>query len=78
MVVRVVLWSLGDARTTIDELRDRLEPLEAPSAWLWNEPAERFGALVVGDEPDISDRLTLARELIGKEPEAFEEFDALL
>ncbi len=77
MVVRIVLWSLGDARTTIDELRERLEPLEAPSAWLWNEPAERFGALVVGDELDVSDRLTLARELIGKAPDAYEEFDAL-
>ena len=76
MVVRIVLWSLGDARTTIDELRDRLEPLEAPSAWLWNEPAERFGALVVGDE-DVADRLALARELIGKAPDAYEEFDAL-
>lgn len=77
MIVRIVLWSLGDARTSVDELRDRLEPLEAPSAWLWNEPAERFGALVVGDEDDLADRLTLARELIGKEPEAFEEFDTL-
>ena len=78
MVVRIVMWSLGDARTTIDELRERLDPLETPSAWLWNEPAERFGALVVGDEVDVADHLALARELIGKEPEAFEEFDALL
>lgn len=77
MVVRIVLWSLGDARTSIDELRDRLEPLEKPSAWLWNEPAERFGALVVGSEDDLADRLALASELIGKEPDAFEEFDVL-
>ncbi len=77
MVVRIVLWSLGDARTSIDELRDRLEPLETPSAWLWNEPAERFGALIVGDEDDVAEALALARELIGKEPDAFEEFDRL-
>lgn len=77
MVVRIVLWSLGDSRTSVDELRDRLEPLETPSAWLWNEPAERFGALVVGDDDDVADRLALARELIGREPDAFEEFDTL-
>lgn len=77
MVVRIVLWSLGDAHTSIDELRDRLEPLETPSAWLWNEPAERFGALIVGGEDDVAEALALARELIGKEPDAFEEFDRL-
>lgn len=78
MLIRIVLWSIGESATTIDELRDRLEPLEAPSSWLFNEPAERFGALIVGDEAEAVGPVSLARELIGKEPEAFEEFDGLI
>lgn len=44
MVVRILIWSLFDSETTIDELRDTLPDLEEPSAWVWNEVAERFGA----------------------------------
>ena len=75
MIVRILLWSLFDSKTTIDELRERLPDLAAPSTWLWNEASERFGLVVVGD--DLPDDLGLIRNLIGREPEAFEEFDAL-
>ena len=75
MVVRILLWSLFDSSTTIDELRDRLPQLEPPSAWLWNDAAERFGALVVGDE--VPATVVDARTLIGREPDAYEEFDTL-
>lgn len=74
-LVRIVLWSLGDAQASVDELREQLPLLEPPSAWIWNEPAERFGGLIVGDEARI-EALAEARALIGKEPDAYEEFDA--
>ena len=75
MITRVLLWGLFDSKTTIDELREVLPELEPPSAWLWNEASERFGLLVHGaDElPDLS----RVRELIGREPDVFEEFDVL-
>ena len=47
MLVRILIWSLFDSKTTIEELRDSLAELEPPSAWLWNEASERFGVVVV-------------------------------
>ena len=76
MIVRVFIWGVFESSTTIDELRDTLAPLDAPSTWLWNEASERFGALVVGDE--LPDGLAEARALIGREPDAYEEFDTTL
>jgi hypothetical protein len=73
VVVRLFLWGLYDSSTTIDELRDTLSPLEAPSTWLWNDAAERFGALIAGDE--LPAGLAEARALIGRDADAFEEFD---
>ncbi len=76
MVVRIILWSLADALASQDELREKLPPLPEPNAWLWNEVNERFGALVF-DVDDVADGLAEARALIDKEPDLFEEFDAL-
>jgi hypothetical protein len=75
VIVRLFLWGLFESSTTIDELHSRLEALEPPSAWLWNEGSERFGALVVGDElpPGLAD----ARRLIGREPDVYEEFETV-
>ena len=50
MVVRIVIWSLFDSKTTLDELRDSLAGLETPSAWLWNEASERFGGVSFDDD----------------------------
>jgi hypothetical protein len=75
VIARVLLWSLFDSKTTIDELRTHLPPLDAPSAWLWNEASERFGLLAFGDE--LPEGVQRVRELIGREPEVGEEFDVL-
>ena len=75
MIARVLLWSLYDSKTTIDELRERLPALEPPSAWIWNEAGERFGLLAFGDE--VPAWLAGVRELIGTDPEVAEEFDVL-
>lgn len=74
MVVRILIWSLAEAKTSLDELRDTLAPLPSPSTWIWNDVSDRFGALVV-DEDDVAGPLADARALIGREPDVFEEFD---
>ena len=75
MIARVLLWSLFDSQTTIDELRTRLPDLASPSAWVWNEASERFGLIAFGD--DAPSDLERIRDLIGHEAEVFEEFDVL-
>lgn len=75
MLVRILIWSLFDSKTTIDELRSSLPELEPPSAWVWNEASERFGVVVFGDE--LPGAVAEARELIGRDPNVAEEFDIL-
>jgi hypothetical protein len=72
VIVRLFLWNLGDSRTTLEELQARLPELKPPSAWVANEAAERFGLVAFGDEaPDLRS----VRELIGRDPDAAEEFE---
>ena len=72
MIVRLLVWNLADSKTTLDELREHLPPLEPPDVWISNEASERFGLVSFGEElPDLS----RVRELIGKDPEIGEEFD---
>lgn len=81
MLVRVLLWGLGDAKASIDELRDLLEllePLDPPSCWLVNEGGDRFGLVLFAEEDDVlPGQLAEVRSLVGKEPDVYEEFDAL-
>ena len=75
MIVRILIWSLFDSKTTIAELRDSLPELEPPSAWIWNEASERFGLVFFGE--DLPEDVGRVRELIGTDPVVYEEFDAL-
>lgn len=75
MIARVLLWSLFDSKTTIEELREQLPELDPPSAWIWNEASERFGLILLGGT--LPDGMERVRDLIGHEPEVFEEFDVL-
>ncbi len=70
MTVRLLLWSLADSKTTLDELRAQLPELPEGDAWISDEPTERFGLISFSGEvpPEI-------RELIGKDPEIGEEFE---
>ena len=83
MIVRLVLWSLADSKTTLAELRHHLG--DAPEdmhglrfrAWISDETTERFGAIELWEsaeaaEQEIPERV---RELIGKDPEVGETFD---
>ena len=75
MIVRILLWSIFDSKTSIDELRDGLHALPPPSEWIWSESAERFGLLAFGNE--LPERVGWARDLIGSDPDIYEEFDTL-
>jgi hypothetical protein len=75
VIVRILVWSLFDSKTTIDELRDLLPELAPTSEWIWNEAGERFGMVCFGEE--LPPELEHARGLIGRDPEVYEEFDTL-
>jgi hypothetical protein len=75
VIVRILIWSLFDSKTTIDELRTSPPPLSVPSEWIWSESGERFGIVAFGDE--LPTAVGLARDLIGSDPDVYEEFDAL-
>jgi trans-2,3-dihydro-3-hydroxyanthranilate isomerase len=78
MIVRIVLWSLADSKTTIEELRRYLRDesvdqfADVPGlrfkAWISDDATERWGAVYQA----LPSR---ARELIGKSPDLVEEFD---
>jgi hypothetical protein len=70
VTVRLLLWSLADSKTTLDELRAQLPELPEGDAWISHEPSERFGLISFSGivPPEI-------RELIGKDPEIGEEFE---
>jgi hypothetical protein len=74
VILRLLLWNVFESKTTIDELRESLPELVPPSQWIWNEATERFGVIVVGD--DLPESIGWAQDLIGDEPDVYEEFDA--
>jgi hypothetical protein len=87
VLVRLVLWSLADSKTTIEELRRYLrdESVDAfedvPGlrfkAWISDEATDRWGAVYLWESRDDAQQElpSRARELIGKEPDIGEEFD---
>ena len=87
MLLRIVLWSLADSKTTIGELRRYLrdESVDAfeqvPGlrfkAWISDETTERWGAVYLWESREAAQQTlpSRARELIGKEPDVGEEFD---
>jgi len=75
MVVRILIWSLAESSTTIGELREAVPELAPPSEWIWNEATERFGVIAFGEE--LPEALGWAQDLIGGDPDVYEEFDVL-
>jgi hypothetical protein len=73
VIVRILIWGIFDSKTTIDELRETLPALAPPSEWIWSESGERFGVVAFGDE--LPDAVSTAWELIGDDPDVYEEFD---
>jgi hypothetical protein len=87
VIARLVLWSLADSKTTVDELRRVVRDEVAPEAaavpglrfkgWLSDEAGERWGAIEVWESRELADLAAheRERELIGKDPEVGEEFE---
>jgi hypothetical protein len=75
VIARVLIWSLFESKTTIEELRAGIPALAPPSEWIWSESGERFGVVAFGDE--LPESVGWARDLIGDDPEVYEEFDVL-
>ncbi len=87
MIARLLLWSLADSKTTVDELRRVVADEVAPQTeripglrlkcWLADELGERWGALELWDTLEAADVALheRERELIGKDPEVGEEFE---
>ena len=73
-VVRILIWNLADSKTTLEEVREQLPPIGDGDVWIANDVQDRFGLVSFADElPDLG----RVRELIGGEPEVYEEFDVL-
>ena len=87
MVVRIVLWSLADSKTTIEELRRDLrdESVDAFGqvdglrfkAWVSDAAGERWGSFELYDSLEAAEQPLPgnAQALIGKEPDVAELFD---
>lgn len=87
MIVRLVLWSLADSKTTVEELRRVLGDELAGEAervpglrlklWVSDEAGERWGSLELWESAELAAVPVHAREreLIGKDPEVGEEFE---
>jgi hypothetical protein len=73
VIVRLLLWNLADSKTSLEELRPRLE--QSPHrTWISDETTQRFGVVETWEgEPDEFPREIV--DLIGKEPEIAEDFD---
>ena len=74
MLVRLLLWNVSESKSSIEELRESLPELSEPSTWIWNEATERFGVIVVGE--DLPESIGWAQDLVGEEPDVYEEFDS--
>jgi hypothetical protein len=72
MTVRLLLWSLADSKTTLDELRAKLPELPEGDHWISDAIGERFGLISFSEEDEPAAH---ARDLIGKDPEVGEEFE---
>ncbi len=87
MLVRIVLWSLADSKTTVGELRRYLrdesvdEFARVPGlrfkAWISDEASERWGAVYLWESREAAEQAlpSRARELIGRDPDVVEDFD---
>ena len=72
--LRLLLWSLADSKTTLEELRAKLPELPDGDHWISDVTTERFGLVSFsGSMREVQ----VVRELIGKDPEIGEEFELM-
>jgi hypothetical protein len=73
VIVRLLLCNLADSKTTLEELRPRLER-SSNRTWISDETTERFGVVETWDD-EAGEFPREIVDLIGKEPEIAEEFE---
>ena len=73
MIVRLLLWNLADSKTSLEELRERLD-VDPKRTWISDDTTERFGVVELWDAEPGEFPIEI-RELIGKDPDVAEEFD---
>jgi hypothetical protein len=72
VIARILIWSLHDSKSSLEELREHLPSLPDGDHWISNEPQERLGLITFGARlPDLGE----IPRLVGKDPEVAEEFD---
>src|SRR5207247_1918186 len=54
VIARILLWSLFDSKTTLEELREKLPELPDGDLWLWNAASARFGRVSFAACPSAS------------------------
>jgi hypothetical protein len=74
VIVRLLIWNVFESKTTLDELRKSVAELESPSTWVWNEATDRFGVIAFGEE--LPEAVGWAQDLVGEDPDVYEEFDS--
>lgn len=86
MLVRYVMWDLDGTSATIEQLREYLrdESVDAFSqvrglrfkAWVSDAASNRWGAVYVWEDAEAAQQKlpSRARELIGKDPDVFEQY----
>jgi len=72
VTVRLLLWTLADSKTNLDELRSKLPDLPEGDQWISDPASERFGLISFSGSLEEVERI---RDLIGKDPEVGEEFE---
>jgi hypothetical protein len=74
VTVRLLLWSIADSKTTLEELEAKVPDLPEGDVWIADPATERFGLIAFsGSLRGIG----LVRQLIGKDPEIGEEFEVV-
>ena len=74
MLLRILIWNVSESKTTIDELRESLpELIAAEPLDLERGQPSASASLAFGE--DLPEAIGWAQDLVGAEPDVYEEFD---
>ena len=73
MLLRLLIWNVFDSKTTIDELRESLPELVDRASGSGTRRPSASVSLAFGE--DLPEAVGWAQDLVGAEPDVYEEFD---